>query len=74
VIEGVCQNACIVLGAVAPTPYRAVAAEKVLKGKALDNRQAALAAEAALQEARAMSRNAYKIEIAKTLVERVLTP
>lgn len=74
VTGGVCQDARIVLGAVAPTPYRAVAAEKVLRGKALNNRRAALAAAAALQDARPMSRNAYKIEIAKTLVERVLTP
>jgi xanthine dehydrogenase YagS FAD-binding subunit len=74
VAEGVCRDARIVLGAVAPTPYRAVAAEKMLKGNALDRRQAAQAAEAALKDAKPMSRNAYKIEIAKTLIERVLQP
>jgi len=70
--EGVCRDACIVLGAVAPTPYRAVGAENILRGRALDGQLAAQAAEAALKDAKPLSRNAYKIEIAKTLVERVL--
>ena len=26
VVDGICRDACMVLGAVAPTPYRAVAA------------------------------------------------
>ena len=72
VAEGVCRDARIVLGAVAPVPYRAVAAEDVVRGGPLDERQAELAAEAALRDAKPMSGNAYKIEIAKTLVKRVL--
>ncbi len=70
--EGVCRDARIVLGAVAPVPYRAVAAEDVVRGGPLDERQAARAAEAALREAKPMSGNAYKVEIAKTLVKRAL--
>ena len=70
--QGVCRDARIVLGAVAPVPYRAVAAEDVVRGGPLDERQAELAAEAALRDAKPMSGNAYKIEIAKTLVKRVL--
>ncbi|MGD8761348.1 MAG: xanthine dehydrogenase family protein subunit M [Desulfobacteraceae bacterium] len=70
--QGVCRDARIVLGAVAPVPYRAVAAEDVVRGRPLDERQAGLAAEAALRDAKPMSGNAYKIEIAKTLVKRVL--
>ena len=72
VAEGVCRDARIVLGAVAPVPYRAVAAEDVVRGGPLDERQAGLAAEAALRDAKPMSGNAYKIEIAKTLVKRAL--
>jgi xanthine dehydrogenase YagS FAD-binding subunit len=72
--EGVCRDARIVLGAVAPVPYRAVGAEDVVRGGPLNQRQAELAADAALREARPMSGNAYKIEIAKTLVKRVLRP
>ena len=70
--EGICRDARIVLGAVAPVPYRAVAAEDVVRGRPLDERQAELAAESALKDAKPMSGNAYKIEIAKTLVKRVL--
>jgi xanthine dehydrogenase YagS FAD-binding subunit len=70
--EGICRDARVVLGAVAPVPYRAVAAEDVVKGGPLDEGQAARAAEAALKDAKPMSANAYKIEIAKTLIKRVL--
>jgi xanthine dehydrogenase YagS FAD-binding subunit len=72
VAKGVCRDARIVLGAVAPVPYRAVAAEDVVRGAPLDERRAELAAEAAIRDAKPMSGNAYKIEIAKTLVKRVL--
>jgi xanthine dehydrogenase YagS FAD-binding subunit len=72
VAEGVCRDARIVLGAVAPVPYRATAAEDVVRGGPLDERQAEQAAEAALRDAKPMSGNAYKIEIAKTLIKRAL--
>ena len=72
VAEGVCRDARIVLGAVAPVPYRAVGAEDVIRGGPLDQHQAGLAAEAALRDAEPMSGNAYKIEIAKTLIKRAL--
>ena len=72
VVDGICRDACMVLGAVAPTPYRAVAAEEILKGKPLDAQLAEKAADAALKDAKPLSRNAYKVEIAKTLVERML--
>ena len=39
--DGICKDARIVLGAVAPRPVRANAAEKVLVGQALDDKQAA---------------------------------
>ena len=74
VAGGVCRDARIVLGAVAPVPYRAKAAEEVVRGNLLDKRQAELATKAVLKDARPMSSNAYKIEIAKSLVKRVLRP
>jgi len=70
--DGICTRARIALGAVAPGAYRAVAAEEYLQGRALDLESAARAAELALQGARALSGNAYKIEIARTLVQRAI--
>ena len=66
------KTARVVLGAVAPTPWRAPAAERVLVGKAITEAIATEAASAALAGARAMSGNAYKIQIAKTAVKRAI--
>ena len=70
--EGVCADARIVLGAVAPAPVRARQAEEILKGRPLDAASADEAAKTALLGAKPLSRNAYKIEIAKTLVKRAI--
>ena len=70
--EEVCTDARIVLGAVAPGPVRAEAAEKILIGRAIDAHVATQAAEMALAKARPLSKNAYKVEIAKTLVKRAI--
>jgi xanthine dehydrogenase YagS FAD-binding subunit len=69
---GVCTDARIAMGAVAAGPVRATKAEKILVGKPVDEKAAADAAEAALAGAKPLSMNAYKIEIAKTLVKRAL--
>jgi NADPH-dependent glutamate synthase beta subunit-like oxidoreductase len=68
--KGVCADARITLGAVAPAPFRAVAAEGAIKGKLVDEDCAAEAARLAVAEAIPLSMNAYKIEIAKALVKR----
>lgn len=70
---GVCTDVRIALGGVAPGPVRATEAEKGLKGRPLNDVTAAEAAEAALAHAKPLSRNAYKIDVAKTLVRRTLT-
>jgi NADPH-dependent glutamate synthase beta subunit-like oxidoreductase len=70
--NGLCEEARIALGAVAPVPLRAFAAEEVLKGRAINESLAAEAAEAALADAEPLSMNAYKIEIAKALVKRAI--
>jgi NADPH-dependent glutamate synthase beta subunit-like oxidoreductase len=70
--DGICQDARIVLGAVAPRPVRAIAVEKVLVGQALDDTQAAAAAEAALLDALPLEKNSYKIPIAREMVQRAI--
>ncbi len=73
VLEGnICTDARIVLGAVAPGPVRAQSAERFLIGQAINEDTAAQAAETALAGAKPLSRNGYKIKIAKTLVKRAL--
>jgi xanthine dehydrogenase YagS FAD-binding subunit len=60
----------IVLGAVAPTPWRVPAAERVLIGRQIDEASAADAALTAVAGARALSANGYKIQLARTAVKR----
>lgn len=69
---GVCTDARIALGAVAPGPVRAKAAEEALIGRRIGEAAAGAVAEAALAGARPLSMNSYKIEIAKTLVKRAI--
>ena len=66
------KSARIVMGGVAPIPWRVPAAERVLAGKAITEAVAAEAANAAVAGARAMSGNRHKIQIAKTAVKRAI--
>jgi len=70
--DGVCKDAKIVLGAVAPIPVKATEVEQSIKGKVIDATMAAEAAEAAVTDARPLSMNTYKVEITKTLVKRAI--
>ena len=70
--DGICQDARIVLGAVAPTPVRVVDSEKLLKGRVASEKSIAEAARAAVKNAKPLRMNAYKVEITKTLVKRAL--
>jgi len=65
-------SARVVMGAVAPVPWRAQAAEQALAGKTIDEQTATQAAEAALTGARPMSQNGYKVQVAKTAVKRAI--
>lgn len=67
-----CTDARIVLGAVAPMPYRTRDAEEAVTGHAVTESLASEAAETALKGAKPLSKNGYKIEIAKTLVKRAI--
>jgi xanthine dehydrogenase YagS FAD-binding subunit len=70
--EGMCTSASIVLGAAAPVPYRARAAEAVLAGRRIDETAAAQAARAALEGATPLSKNAYKLPLFEALVRRAV--
>jgi NADPH-dependent glutamate synthase beta subunit-like oxidoreductase len=70
--EGICTDARIVLGAVAPSPVRAKKTEQVIKGRPIDPDAATEAAEQSVSGAEPLSMNAYKIEIIKTLVKRAI--
>lgn len=70
--DGICTDARIALGAVAPGVVRAVAAEEYLRGRPINDETAAQAGKLALAGAKPLSRNAYKINIAQTLVTRAL--
>ena len=62
----------LVLGGVAPIPWRATAAEQFLIGKMLSAEVVAEAASLALQGAEPLEKNAYKVPLTKTLVRRAL--
>jgi xanthine dehydrogenase YagS FAD-binding subunit len=69
--SGVWQNGRVVLGGVAPVPYRATVVEDALKGK--DVRTSAKAAAAQIRTvARPMSLNGYKIDLVQGIIERTL--
>jgi xanthine dehydrogenase YagS FAD-binding subunit len=66
------QSARVVLGAVAPVPWRSQDAERALAGKPLTEETAAEAGEAAVRAAKPLSGNRYKVQIAKTAVKRAI--
>jgi xanthine dehydrogenase YagS FAD-binding subunit len=69
---GVVVDARIVLGGVAPMPYRAFAAEGMIRGKVITENLAEISAKAAMSEAAPLSGNAYKVPITKALIKRAL--
>ncbi len=70
--DGTCNRAAIILGAAAPVPHRAKAAEAALVGKPIDENVAAEAGRAALEGATPLSKNAYKLPLFETLVRRAI--
>jgi xanthine dehydrogenase YagS FAD-binding subunit len=72
VIGGVVRDARIVLGGVAPVPWRARDAEKLLEGRTLDDAACEAAADAALEKAEPLKDNGYKVPLARELVRRTL--
>ena len=66
------QSARVVLGHVAPTPWPSTEAEAVLKGQKINEDTAKKAAEAALANAKPLSQNAYKVQLARVAVKRAI--
>jgi xanthine dehydrogenase YagS FAD-binding subunit len=70
--NGVVSSARVVLGSVAPIPWRSKEAEAVLHGKAVTPALADQAAEAALAGAQPLADNGYKVPLTKVLIRRAL--
>ena len=66
------QSARVILGAVAPVPWRSEDAERALAGKPLNEQTATEAADAAVRAAQPLNRNGYKVQIARTAVKRAI--
>ena len=62
----------IVLGGVAPIPWRCVQAESAARGREVDETVAREAGEAAVLGAQPLSDNGYKLPLVRALVERAL--
>ncbi|HMF08898.1 MAG TPA: FAD binding domain-containing protein [Thermoanaerobaculia bacterium] len=69
---GQIRQARVVLGSVAPTPWRSKAAEAVLAGAKAGPDIARRAAEAAIAGAKPLAKNAYKVRLARVMVERAV--
>ena len=69
---GTIRQARVVLGGVAHKPWRSREAEAVLAGQPASEASFQRAAEAALQGAKPLAHNAYKVELAKRAVVRAL--
>jgi xanthine dehydrogenase YagS FAD-binding subunit len=65
-------SARVALGHVAPIPWNAGEAAKFLVGKAINEDVAAEAGKIAVANANALSRNAYKIQLAQVAVKRAI--
>ncbi len=70
--QHVCRNARIVLGGVAPIPWRVPAVEKLLIGQRLTPELAARAGEIAVEGAKPLAKNGYKVPLTRAIVRRTL--
>jgi xanthine dehydrogenase YagS FAD-binding subunit len=66
------QSARVVLGYVAPTPWISSEAQQALAGKSVSEETAKAAADVALANARPLSHNKYKIQLARVALKRAV--
>jgi NADPH-dependent glutamate synthase beta subunit-like oxidoreductase/CO/xanthine dehydrogenase FAD-binding subunit len=66
------KKASIVLGAVAPVPLRAKAVEDFLEGKPAGDKTALAAGDLAVKAVRPLAKNAFKVQIVKGLLRKML--
>jgi xanthine dehydrogenase YagS FAD-binding subunit len=69
---GLARDSRIVLGGVAPIPWRSADAEREVEGKRLDEATIHAAARAAIAGARPLAQNEYKVALVKKLVRTAL--
>lgn len=69
---GAVSEARVVMGHVAPTPWRSSEAENALKGKKISEAVAAEAGKAAVSAATPLSRNKHKVQLASVAVKRAI--
>jgi CO/xanthine dehydrogenase FAD-binding subunit/thioredoxin reductase len=72
VASGKVKEARIALSGVAPLPWRAASAEAAIIGKAIDEKTAEVAGEAALSGALPLPQNRYIAQIVRTVVKRAI--
>ena len=70
--QDICRGAHIVLGGVAPVPWRVPEAEGLLIGQRVTRELAHEVGEAAVEGARPLSKNGYKVPLTRSLVERTV--
>ena len=68
----ICQSARIVLGGVAPVPWRLPEVEKMLAGRRITPELAAKAGDAAVVGARPLAKNGYKVPLTRGMVSRTI--
>ena len=66
------RHARVVLGGVAPAPWRVPAAEQALAGKVLDRAAIAAAADAAVADASPLTDNGFKIDLVRGILHEEL--
>jgi xanthine dehydrogenase YagS FAD-binding subunit len=66
------QKPAVILGAAAPIPWRAAAAERILASSPVNEDTARAAARAALQGATPLRNNAYKLPVFEAVVRRTI--
>ena len=70
--DGVVAEARLVLGGVAPKPWRCESAEELLVGKPIDESTIRAVRDEALREARPLEHNGYKVPLSKGLITKAL--
>lgn len=70
--RGLVRRATIVLGHVAPVPWRSVAAESALVGQPITSETADAAGAEAIRDATPLWNNGYKVQLARTAVKRAI--
>jgi xanthine dehydrogenase YagS FAD-binding subunit len=70
--KDICRSARVVLGGVAPVPWRLEEVEKLLAGQRITGALLRKAGDAAVAGARPLSQNAYKVPLTRNLVRRTV--